>query len=106
VVWVCGSYEQGHANAVLAEFKPYQVLYAGMLAEVGQLVQALKYCKAATEGLKHFKGAAGAPHLKHALSHAMQVSRAHAHCVVSRPLTPTVLLSSFLSIWSASHLGC
>jgi hypothetical protein len=61
---------------VLAEFKPYQVLYAGMLAEVGQLVQALKYCKAATEGLKHFKGAAGAPHLKHALSHAMQVSSA------------------------------
>jgi hypothetical protein len=44
-----------------------------MLAEVGSLVEALKYCAAATHGLKHFKGAAAAPHLKHALSHAMQV---------------------------------
>ncbi|KAM2695652.1 hypothetical protein EV1_040128 [Malus domestica] len=88
----------GNSQFLLLPFQPYKLVYAHMLAEVGKVADALKYCQAILKSLKYGR----APELdtwRQLVSLLEERIRAHQQGGYSTNSTPTKLMGKLLTLF-------
>ncbi|PSS11536.1 Protein transport protein like [Actinidia chinensis var. chinensis] len=87
----------GNAQFILLPFQPYKLIYAHMLAEVGKLTEATKYCQAVLKYLK--TGRAPEVNTWTKLASLLEERiRAHQQGGYSTNLAPAKLVGKFLNL--------
>ncbi|XP_023635307.1 protein transport protein SEC16A homolog isoform X2 [Capsella rubella] len=93
----------GNSQYTLLPFQPYKIIYAHMLAEVGKLTAAQKYCQAVLKCLKTGRSSE-VEMLKQFVSSLEERIRIHQQGGFTANLAPAKLVGKFLNfIDSATH---
>ncbi|KAM1157093.1 hypothetical protein ACFX1X_028038 [Malus domestica] len=88
----------GNSQFLLLPFQPYKLIYAHMLAEVGKVADALKYCQAILKSLKYGR----APEVdtwRQLVSSLEERIRAHQQGGYSMNSAPTKLMGKLLTLF-------
>ncbi|KAL3645591.1 hypothetical protein CASFOL_010771 [Castilleja foliolosa] len=88
----------GNSQFVLLTFQPYKLVYAQMLAEVGKMSDALKYCQAVLKSLKTGR-APEVETLRNLVSSFEERIKAHQQGGFSTNLAPKRLVGKLLNLF-------
>ncbi|KAL2233005.1 protein transport protein SEC16B homolog [Sesamum indicum] len=91
----------GNSQFVLLSFQPYKLIYAHMLAEVGRISDALKYCQAVIKSLKTGR-TTEVETLKHLVSSLEERIKAHQQGGFSTNLAPKKLVGKLLNLFDTT----
>lgn len=92
---------QGNSQFILLPFQPYKLLYAHMLAEVGRISDALKYCQSVQKSLKTGR-APEVETLKQLASSLEERIRTHQQGGFSTNLAPAKLVGKLLNLFDST----
>ncbi|KAL0312918.1 UNVERIFIED_CONTAM: protein transport protein SEC16B [Sesamum radiatum] len=92
----------GNSQFVLLPFQPYKFVYALMLAEVGRMTEALKYCQAVSKSLKTGRKPE-VETLRHLVSSLEERIKAHQQGGFSTNLAPKEFIGKLLNFDSTAH---
>ncbi|KAL2547435.1 Protein transport protein SEC16B-like protein [Forsythia ovata] len=94
----------GNSQFTLLPFQPYKLVYAHMLAEVGRMPDALKYCQAVFKSLKTGRSLE-VEALRQLVSSLEERIKAHQQGGFSTNLAPAKLVGKLLNLFdSTAHL--
>ncbi|KAL0329538.1 UNVERIFIED_CONTAM: protein transport protein SEC16B [Sesamum radiatum] len=91
----------GNSQFVLLPFQPYKYVYALMLAEVGRMAEALKYCQAVSKSLKTGRKSE-VETLRHLVSSLEERIKAHQQGGFSTNLAPKEFISKVLNLFDST----
>ncbi|KAL3497493.1 hypothetical protein ACH5RR_040225 [Cinchona calisaya] len=91
----------GNSQFVLLTFQPYKLAYAHMLAEVGRISDALKYCQAVLKSLKTGR-APEVETLRQLVSSLEERIRSHQQGGFSTNLAPGKLVGKLLNLFDST----
>ncbi|KAL0409369.1 UNVERIFIED_CONTAM: protein transport protein SEC16A [Sesamum radiatum] len=91
----------GNSQFVLLSFQPYKLIYAYMLAEVGRISDALKYCQAIIKSLKTGR-TTEVDTLRHLVSSLEERIKAHQQGGFSTNLAPKKLVGKLLNLFDTT----
>ncbi|KAG8374729.1 hypothetical protein BUALT_Bualt10G0026200 [Buddleja alternifolia] len=91
----------GNSQFVLLPFQPYKLVYAHMLAEVGRISEALKYCQAVLKSLKTGR-TPEVETLRHLVSSLEERIKAHQQGGFSTNLAPKEFIGKLLNLFDST----
>ncbi|KAL0331487.1 UNVERIFIED_CONTAM: protein transport protein SEC16B [Sesamum angustifolium] len=91
----------GNSQFVLLPFQPYKFVYALMLAEVGRMSEALKYCQAVSKSLKTGR-TPEVETLRHLASSLEERIKAHQQGGFSSNLAPKEFIGKLLNLFDST----
>ncbi|CAA2985307.1 Protein transport protein Sec16B [Olea europaea subsp. europaea] len=91
----------GNSQFVLLPYQPYKLVYAHMLAEVGRLSDAFKYCQAILKTLKTGRSPE-VETLRHLVSSLKERIKSHQQEGFSRSLAPKKLYGKLLNLFDST----
>ncbi|KAL0326565.1 UNVERIFIED_CONTAM: protein transport protein SEC16B [Sesamum angustifolium] len=91
----------GNSQFVLLSFQPYKLIYAHMLAEVGRISDALKYCQAVIKSLKTGR-TTEVETLRHLVLSLEERIKAHQQGGFSTNLAPKKLVGKLLNLFDTT----
>ncbi|GFP93063.1 protein transport protein sec16b homolog [Phtheirospermum japonicum] len=91
----------GNSQFVLLTFQPYKFVYALMLAEVGRISEALKYCQAVLKSLKTGRSPE-VEILRHLVSSLEERIKAHQQGGFSSNLAPKEFIGKLLNLFDST----
>ncbi|XP_011081258.1 protein transport protein SEC16B homolog [Sesamum indicum] len=91
----------GNSQFVLLPFQPYKFVYALMLAEVGRMSEALKYCQAVSKSLKTGR-TPEVETLRHLASSLEERIKAHQQGGFSTNLAPKEFIGKLLNLFDST----
>ncbi|KAL0446307.1 UNVERIFIED_CONTAM: protein transport protein SEC16A [Sesamum latifolium] len=91
----------GNSQFVLLSFQPYKLIYAHMLAEVGRISDALKYCQAIIKSHKTGR-TTEVETLRHLVSSLEERIKAHQQGGFSTNLAPKKLVGKLLNLFDST----
>ncbi|KAL6550273.1 hypothetical protein OROMI_020761 [Orobanche minor] len=91
----------GNSQFVLLPFQPYKFVYALMLAEVGRISEALKYCRVVLKSLKTGR-TAEVETLRHLVSSLEERIKAHQQGGFSANLAPKELIGKLINLFDST----
>ncbi|KAI3453486.1 hypothetical protein Pfo_010149 [Paulownia fortunei] len=91
----------GNSQFVLLPFQPYKLIYAQMLAEVGRMSDALKYCQAVLKSLKTGR-TPEVETLRHLVLSLEERIKAHQQGGFSTNLAPKKLVGKLLNLFDST----
>ncbi|CAA2973136.1 Hypothetical predicted protein [Olea europaea subsp. europaea] len=91
----------GNSQFTLLPFQPYKLVYAHMLAEVGRMSDALKYCQAALKSLKTGRSLE-VETLRQLISSLEERIKAHQQGGFSTNLAPAKLVGKLLTLFDST----
>ncbi|KAL2472036.1 Protein transport protein SEC16B-like protein [Abeliophyllum distichum] len=91
----------GNSQFVLLPFQPYKLVYAHMLAEVGRLSDALKYCQAVLKSLKTGRSPE-VETLRQSVSSLEERIKSHQQGGFSTNLAPKKLVGKLLNLFDST----
>ncbi|PIN01652.1 hypothetical protein CDL12_25846 [Handroanthus impetiginosus] len=91
----------GNSQFVLLPFQPYKLIYAQMLAEVGRISDALKYCQVVLKSLKTGR-TSEVEALRHLVSSLEERIKGHQQGGFSTNLAPKKLVGKLLNLFDST----